>query len=162
MKLEFNLEKQAAKVAHINVREEMHGEDPILPLDVKVETDVPNDFLSYLSPTLKWSLYDKADGQGELIKDDAHLSALRYPELGVLGWAGEMEGAAVVFHGLKKATDIELEGDVDKVRLECKEGGTVALTLRIKVQPTPGQSAALMGLLGHDTKVSVRPAGSEE
>ena len=161
MKLEFNLEKQAAKVAHINVREEMHGDDPILALDVRVETNVPNDFLSYLSPTLKWSLYDKADGQGELIKDDAHLPALRHAELGVLGWAGEMEGASVVFHGLKKSGDIAIEGSVDKVRFECKEGGTVALTFRVKVMPTPAQSAALMGLLGHDAKVSVRPPGEE-
>ena len=160
--MEFTLTKQAAKVAHINLREEMHGEEPLLAVDVKVQCDVPNDFLSYLAPTLKWSLYDKPDKQGELIEDTAHLPRLRYPSMAVLRWDGKMEKASLTIHGAKKAQDLQVEADVDKLQLECKDGGTVSVTFRAQVIPTPEQSAALVGFLGKEVKVSVSAAGSEE
>lgn len=158
--MEFTLTKQAAKVAHINLREEMHGDESLLGVDIKIEADVPNDFLSYLNPTLKWSLYDKPEKQGELLEDQGHMPRLRYAEMGQINWAGEM-ASAVVIHGARKADDLDLEGGVDKVRLECKDGGTVALTFRVKVLPTAQQSSALVGLLGKDVKVSVARAGAD-
>ena len=162
MKLEFILTKQVAKIAHLNVREEKHGDEPIIAIDIKVETDVTNDFLSYLSPTLKWSLYSKNPTQGELIEDDNHLPVLRYQELGLIGWDGEMDQAVAIFHGAKKSDDIELECEVDKLRFTCRDGGTVTATFRIKVLPTPGQSAALMCMLGKETKISVRSVDAED
>ena len=155
MALVFTLTKQAAKIAHINLRIEMHGEEELAGMDIKVQADVPNDFLSYLSSTLKWSLYDKPDKQAELIEDKGHLPRLRYSELGEMHWAGEMDHAVFVVHGAKKSEDLQLEGEVDKVRIECKDGGTVALTFRVKVLPTPAQTGALSGLLGKDVRVSV-------
>jgi hypothetical protein len=155
--MEFHLEKQVSKIAHINLREEKHGEETVLAVDVKITADVPNDFLSYLKPTLKWSLYEKEPGQGELLPDDAHMPHLRHPELGVMGWAGEMPGAAVIIHGVKEEYDMEIVADVGKLKFEPKEGGTVALTFTAQLRPNPGQSAALVVYLGKDVKVSVRP-----
>ena len=159
--MEFHLEKPAAKVAHINLREEKHGEEAVLAVDVKITADVPNDFLSYLSPTLKWSLYDKEPGQGELIPDDTHMPHLRYSALGDLKWDGDMPKAVVTIHGLKKVYDFELVADVNNLRLEPKEGGTVAIAFRLQLLPTAGQSAALVGYLGKEVKISVVPAESE-
>ena len=162
MKLDFILTKQAAKVAHLNVREEKHGDEPIIAIDIKVEADVTNDFLSYLSPTLKWSLYSKNPNQGELIEDETHLPVLRYQELGLIGWDGEMDQAIAIFHGAKKSDDTELECEVDKLRFTCRDGGTVTVVFRIKVLPTPAQAAMLMCLLGKETRISVRPLDGEE
>mgnify|MGYP001600623266 CR=1 FL=1 len=165
----FQLQKQQSTIAHLNIRTEKHGEEDVLAADVKVEADVTNDFLSYLNPTLKWSLYDKPNsGQGELIKDDHHMPRLRYPSLPELRWAGKMEKAVFIIHGKKKADDLEFEAGVDKLALCCKEGGTVSITFRCAVLPTPEQSGQLAALLRSETKVSVRegeraddPAGED-
>lgn len=153
----FQLQKQQSIIAHLNIRQEKHGEEDVLAADVKVTADVTNDFLSYLAPTLKWSLYDKPNGgQGELIADDHHMPRLRYPSLPELRWAGRMEKAVFVIHGRKKTDDLEFEAGVDKLSLACKEGGTVSITFRCAVLPTPEQSGQLAALLGSEAKISVR------
>lgn len=154
----FELSKHKCKIAHLNIREETHGEDKVLAEDIKVQADVPNDFLSYLAPTLKWSLYDKAqDAQGELIEDAGHMPRLRYSQLPPLAWAGEMKKATFVIHGAKKADDLVFEADVDKLVLDCKDGGTVAIKFSAAVYPTAEESGRLAALLGQEHKVSVRP-----
>ncbi len=59
--MEFNLEKHTAKIAHINLREERHGDDPVLAVDIKVTADVPNDFLSYLRNDQQYRGVDSRD-----------------------------------------------------------------------------------------------------
>lgn len=98
----FELLKHKSKIAHLNIREESHGDDKVLAEDIKVQADVPNDFLSYLAPTLKWSLYDKpSNAQGELIEDAGHMPRLRYSQLSALAWDGSMAKAAFTIHGAK-------------------------------------------------------------
>jgi hypothetical protein len=154
----FELLKHKSKIAHLNIREESHGDDKVLAEDIKVQADVPNDFLSYLAPTLKWSLYDKPDAaQGELIKDDTHMPRLRYSQLPPLAWSGEMAKASFTIHGAKKSEDLVFEATVDKLLLDCKDGGTVAITFKASVYPTAEESGRLAALLGQEYKVSVRP-----
>lgn len=161
MALELHWKKQAAKVAHINIGEEKHGEEDVRRLDIKVQSDVVNDFLTYLSKTLKGSLYGKEEGQRELIKDDSHLPHSLYPELGEMKWEGEMADATVILHGKTKAEDLNLVGDVNNVRIQCKEGGTVAVTLRVQVKPDDEQTSALVLFSGKDVKISIRPKEPE-
>jgi hypothetical protein len=154
----FELSKHKCKIAHLNIREETHGEDKVLAEDIKIQADVPNDFLSYLAPTLKWSLYDKPDAaQGELIKDDTHMPRLRYSQMANICWRGSMAKAAFVIHGTKKSEDLVFEATVDKLVLDCKDGGTVAITFRASVYPTAEESGRLSALLGQEHKISVRP-----
>ena len=158
----FELSKHKCKVSHLNLRGEMHGEDEVLTLDVKLQADVPNDFLSYLAPTLKWSLYDKAhDAQGELIETEGHMPRLRYSSFPPLPWKGEMDKASFVVHGVKKSDDRQFEARVHKLLLDCKDGGTVAITFTATVYPTGEESGALAVLLGQEVKISVRPGGGE-
>lgn len=165
----FVLKKQVAKVAHVNLREEKHGEEPVLACDVKVTADVPNSFLTQISPTLKSALYqpegEGAGTQAPLIDDGTHLSVLRFPQLGALKWEVKMAGAEVILHGAKKADDVVLVGEVNELRMAPKEGGTVEITFRCQFAPIPEQVAAVGALLGHQVKVSVRPgdgSGSDE
>lgn len=156
----FSLKKQASKIAHLNVREENHGDDPVLAVDVKVQADVGNEFLDQLSPGLRAALYQKEGAvAGETPDIDAeHLGSLRFLQLQPFEWKDEMLGAKVVIHGHSKAENIDLEGDVNQIRLACKEGGTVELTYRVQVQPTPEDSGRLAAVLGRKVKVSVAPA----
>ena len=158
----FELLKHKSKIAHLNIREETHGEDKVLAEDIKIQADVPNDFLSYLAPTLKWSLYDKpSDAQGELIEDAGHMPRLRYSQLPALAWDGSMAKASFTIHGAKKSEDLVFEANIDKLLLDCKDGGTVAITFKVAVYPTAEESGRLAALLGQEHKVSVRPGEAQ-
>lgn len=160
--MHFALKKQAAKVAHLNLREEKHGEDPVLACDVKVSADVPNTFLDQISPTLRSSFY-MAEGEGEasqpgLLADESHLPVLRHPFLGQQDFVGvEMPLVRVAFHGHKKADEVEITGEVNQLRGVLKEGGTVAIVFRVQFLPEDDQVGKLSALLGHAIKVSVFP-----
>ena len=159
----FKLAKQAVTVVHLNIREEIHGEDKVLAEDVKLNADMPNDFLSQLSTTLKWSLYDKPDGtQGELITDAGHMPRLRYSQLGILVWKASPAKMLFTIHGDKKAHDMVFEAVVGKVVLDCKDGGTVSVTFSAAVYPTAEESGRLAALLGQEQKVSVQPVSEKE
>lgn len=157
----FTLLKQQAKVAHVNLREEKHGDDPVLGADVKLVADVSNDFLGQLSGTLKSALYAsdvEATGQLSLVDAEQHLPVLRYPQLGPLTWAGDFD-AALTFHGAKKADDVVFEkAHIGKLSFAPKEGGTVEVTFRAQVHPGADGAGALAALLGQSPKVSVAPA----
>lgn len=153
----FELSKHTSTIAHLNIRTEKHGEEEVLAADVKVTADVTNDFLSYLAPTLKWSLYSKPEGgQGELIQDESHMPHLRYPFLPEIRWTDKMARAVFIIHGKKKSDDLQFEAGIDKLALECKEGGTVSISFRASVLPLAEQTGQLAALLGSEVKVSVR------
>lgn len=152
----FSLKRQSAKVSHLNVREEKHGEDPVVAVDVKVKADLGNEFLDLLSPGLRLSLYAKgADGLAGM---EEPLSVLRFPQLAPIDWEAPMVGCGFVVHGARKADDLEFVGDVSKpLRLAPKEGGTVEVTFQVQVLPSAEQLGSLSAFLGRATKVSVRP-----
>jgi hypothetical protein len=53
---------------------------------------------------------------------------------------------------------VTIDGDVDKIRLVPKEGGTVELTFRVQFEPLEEQLGAVPLLLQQkQIKVSVRP-----
>lgn len=153
----FSLKRQSSKIAHLNVREEKHGEESVVAVDVKVQADVGNDFLDSLSPGLRAALY-APDGD-QLAGLEAPLSLLRYPQLDSLHWNAPMGGLAFVIHGARKSEDLEFGGNIEKALvLDAKEGGTVALTFQVQIHPDARELGALSSFLGRSTKVSVRPA----
>jgi hypothetical protein len=153
----FAFNKQQVMLTHINTREEKHGPDETsLAVDLSIKADLSNDFLTDLSPTLKWSLYDKPEN-ADLAQDAGYMPKLRYPELPALSWVISMEGAEVTFHGATAKRDIVLMAKVNKLMLECQEGGTVAVGLRIQSPVTPDQLGALGGLLSKKLALSIIP-----
>jgi hypothetical protein len=163
--MEFQLKQQAAKVAHVNLRIEKHGEEEVLACDVKIEADVPNTFLDQLSPTLRSSLYmaegeAPAPGQIPLVADATHLPVLRYPFMGEQRFPGvEMFTATAHFHTRPKVT---IAAKVNDLRATLKEGGTVELQFRLQFVADADQVAKLSSLLGREVKISVGPEGSGE
>ena len=165
--MQFVLTKAPAVLEHVNLGEEKHGDESVLRYDLKIKADLPNSFLSLLDPSLKSSLY-RAEGeapgdQAGLLEDGTHLPVLRYPAMGDLTWEGRMPAASVVLHGARKKDLVELEGDVDKIRLSCKEGGTVEVTFRVQFLPTDEQLGAVPALLQQKKfAVSVAPNESPD
>lgn len=151
----LRFEKQTAKVAHLNVREEMHGEEPTLAADVKVVADIGNDFLDLLSPGLRSAMYA---GEEQLEGVEAKMSVLRWPTLKPLDWDCPLEGAKFTLHGARKSDDLLFECQVKKpLVLACKEGGTVTVSLQVQITPDPAEMGALAAFLGRVTKVSLEP-----
>lgn len=150
----FKLSKQNAKVVHLNPREEKHGEEDVLAMDVKLTVDVPNSFLDELAPGLRAALYTHGD-QADIDKD--HLPAVRFPQLPSVLWSEKLEQATFSI-GPNKAETVEFSADVAKVWLAPKDGGTVSVTFTAQILPEPQDVGTFSGWLGQKVKVSVTPA----
>lgn len=151
----FELAKQSVKISHINSRLEMHGEEEVLAVDVKMSADVPNAMLDLLTPGLRQAIYDRGP-QADI--DDDHLTVVRFPSMPSFDWAAGLEAAEFVIHTGKKADDIAFSADVNNLKLTPKDGGTVSITFRAQILPEPEEVGTLTGLLGQKVKVTVKAA----
>ena len=107
----FELEKVKGKIAHLNVREEKHGEDPVLAVDVKIKADVTNKFLDELSPGLRQAFFAK-EGAAQPDLEEDHLTVLRFPQLAPQKWNVNLIGGEITLHGARKADDLAFQGNV--------------------------------------------------
>lgn len=151
----FQLQKQKAKLAHINIREEKHGEDDVLAMDLKITADMANTFLNQIAPGLMLALYKGEDDQQALL-DDGHAPVLRFPGLKPLVMEMPETSAKFTIHGAKKADDIEFDAKIKKIELDCKDGGTVEIMFKAQVLPDPEPAGKLPVMMGTEVRVSVR------
>lgn len=156
----FELKNQNAKVAHVNLREEKHGEEDVLACDLKVEAKMSNDFLTQLHTGLKMSLYEQA-AQADL--DETHLPKLRYPLLeNPLHWDGQIVGGKVTLHAAVSDDDLIVFADIDNLRLTPQDGGTVIIVFRAKFRPDGDQASRLPFLLGKAVEISIEKPVAED
>ena len=154
----FSLANQAAKLTSVNPRAEIHGTDHVMAADLKFEIKVGNDVLSEFDPSLKSSLYKKADGpQGELITDAGHLPSLKFPLMGPVKWGKDFSGYETVIHyGVSGAQDIHLiDCEVDGFRFDCQDGGTVAVSFRVIAHPEPNELGRLCEMIQQEVEMSL-------
>lgn len=154
----FSLANQAAKLTSVNPRAEIHGTDHVMAADLKFEIKVGNDVLSEFDPSLKSSLYKKADGpQGELITDAGHLPSLKFPIMGPVKWGKEFSGYETVIHyGVSGAQDIHLiDCEVDNFSFDCQDGGTVAVSFRVIAHPEPTELGRLCEMIQQEVEMSL-------
>ncbi len=154
----FSIANQAAKLTSVNPRAEIHGTDHVMAANLKFEIKVGNDVLSEFDPSLKSSLYKKADGpQGELITDAGHLPSLKFPLMGPVKWGKEFSGYETVIHyGVSGAQDIHLiDCKVDNFRFDCQDGGTVAVSFRVIAHPEPNELGRLCEMIQQEVEMSL-------
>lgn len=145
-----------ANCSHVNIREENHGDEKVLAVDLAFWMEGPNDLLELFHPELRRGIYcnKAADaGQEELDEELAVLPNLRVPGLPErLRFGGdEKHGGyrAVVDYGLgDQAANIDLtECVVGKKWYEPKEGGTVRIGWRVSYAGEALQDALTRGKL---------------
>jgi hypothetical protein len=162
----FSLTNEKAKLVNLNPRSELHGTDHKLAVDLSLEITQSNDVLSEFHPALKSFLYDKGDAaQQELIKDAAHLPALRFSNLKMpIGWNAELKGYLVTVHyGIGGKSDVVLaDCEVDNFKFDCKEGGSVTLKFRAIAHPTPEQVGIQAGLIQQEIDMSLQPPEEQQ
>ncbi len=153
----FSLKNDVAKLANVNPRAELHGEDPQPACDLKIEMNVSNGLLAEFHPTLRSFLYEKDDSQLDLAEDS--LTHLRMPKLGPLKWDEELVGAEVTVHrGLGGKSDIVLPGcSVNNFVLAPQEGGSVMLCFRVQGHPDEKQFGRLCSIIGSEIEITVMP-----
>lgn len=137
----FSLQEQPAQVTHINTREEKHGEDGVLAIDIDIQADIGKDFLLQLAPRLGEFLYDE--------------DKLRFQQLEAPRWKCGIKEASLVVNGGSKKSTLAFVVNIKHADLEPLEGGTVVLKFRAATNPVPDQVGVLSGLLGKPVKVSL-------
>lgn len=155
----FSLKEAEVKLAHVNVGAELHGEEAVVRLDLKIEAKVSNDRLFDFDPSLKLTLYVKSEDP-DLLADKNHLTKLRYPKLGYpLRWDAEIVGAKfTIHHGIDETSNIVFDmANVNEFRIDPQEGGTVIITFRVQVHPDEEKAGAVAMMAGNKVTVTMTP-----
>lgn len=162
----FQLENTTAKLSNVNLRAELHGEETKVAVDLKFEVKLGNDVLAYFDPSLKSSLYAKPseEMQGDLIDDPAFLPKLKFPKMSPIKWDWKAAGyETVVNYGVSGKDDIRLiQNDLDSFRIDCQEGGTVAMSFRVIAHPTSDEIGRLSELVQREITLSLYPPSAED
>ncbi len=154
----LELKNQMVKILHVNVRNEKHGDEPVLGMDLRLRARLSNDSLALFSPTLKSSFYHKDESiQGDLVTTADHLPNLKNPKIGSIKWDGTWEHQLLtIHHKVRKENDIRLDDvRVKKLLLDMQEGGTVFIDFTAQAHPDEKVSAGLIALLGQEVHMSL-------
>lgn len=173
----LHLEDVTATVTSYNSRGETHGESIVPAHDLGLQINCSNTVLAFFGPTLRQSLYAKAAAgrapreaaQGELPVEPAmvtDLPHLKNPCIVMpIKLAFEGEGyRAVIDYGIGGDSDIVLtDCKVKNVRVDCQEGGTVVMRLRItKAEMDLRASGILSNHVQQDVVISLIPPSADQ
>ncbi len=155
---------QAVKLANVNPRAEMHGEDPKPAFDLKIEATCSSSVLAYFHPELRQHLFKKDENpdlvdQVEQMTGGDGLTVLRYPKMGALKWDWEGTGyTATVDYGMGGDSNIVLHDcKVDHFKIEAQNGGSVVITFRIIAHPESEDVGKLCEFMQRDIELDLLP-----
>jgi ribosomal protein S25 len=154
----FSLTKESLRLAHINLREEHHGDDKVIAVDLKLEFETSNAVLLKFSPTLRDAFYTQDPGATQDLINPDHAPKLRNPEIGEIRWALEIPHARFsVFADGSNDEEIVFSGaKCGKFKFTLKEGGTTIVTFLIQQsEPLEMDVTKLAFLMGKQIKVSL-------
>jgi len=156
--MKIMLRDQAATLVKYNPRSELHGEEREPAADVTLEFHAMNQFLDFLDPELKETIFKPSD-DGDLAEKGQQLGALRFPMLEQpLKFANEMDPAVVTIRVAGDKSDIRIEpARVNAVQVEGLNGGTVKVKLRVQFAPTEKLGGKLSMLDHKDVRLTVVP-----
>lgn len=156
----FFLNRARAKVVHLNVRAERHGNDEVTCIDVKIETNLAATALSMFDEALRPLLFWKSGDPLDLADATNDAPNLRFPDLAPLKWKRDLVGAgATVHYGIDDRSAIVLDGAVvTDFELAPKEGGTVVVTFKVKAKRPSETAIGRLGLLvKREVDVTIAP-----
>jgi hypothetical protein len=157
----FEIRNLPVKLASVNARAELHGEEKKPAFDLKLEANLSNDALIEFHSELRQMLYKKPDDPdlAEQGQPAEALTALRFPKLGALKWDFESEGYSVrVAYGIGGKSDINLgECKVHKFSFQPQNGGTVAVGLTVIAHPETADVGRLCEMIQQTVEMDVLP-----
>lgn len=130
-------------LASVNFRKEIHGDDHVQAVDLKMAADVPNTLLDTIQPGLREALYcnnDAANGQVTIVDLPETLPNLRFPRLN--GGKFALDDKKNKLAGYELFIDYGLGDERSNMVFDCckvvkrvietKEGGTVNLAWTVQ------------------------------
>lgn len=147
--LEFS--NQEVHLKHVHLRQELHGTENHLAVDLKIIVETNSEILANFAPDLRAALFKKD-------LENAGSETVRFPKASPIKWADGMTGATVTVHqGLLGAITLT-DAKVNNFVLEAREGGAVALQLRVQA-PCDGEPAGkLAELMKSKVEITLKPA----
>lgn len=154
--MQYELNHQLATITSLNPRTEKHGDKLVPAIDIGIKIVCDNAALDMLHPELKPGHYQKGEPkQGELIED---LRALKFKHYKYpFGWTWEGVGYETYLdYGMNGDQQLHFTGNtVDGFKIECQEGGSIILNLRIIAHPTAEEVGALYELMGKEVDLTL-------
>lgn len=130
----------ATRLLSLNVRTENHGDGLARAIDLKCHMDLPNSWLDQLDPSLLDMLFKpveveeaqgKLEGVASVTKPLLRTHRIKFPMALDLDYSGYQ---LTVDRGLGGSSNLVLqEVSLNKVTINCKEGGTVELGFRLQI-----------------------------
>ncbi|SAK63330.1 hypothetical protein AWB80_02853 [Caballeronia pedi] len=159
----IDFQQHELRITQVNVRTERHGDDEVLAMDLKCETDLPNMALDRLDDDLRPSLF-RTDADPDLLgKDAGHMPNLKFPQLGPLTWNGSISPVSLALHiGTKKNEVLLTDAKLNKLRVTPREGGTCGFAWRLQVHPNEDEAAKIMTVLKHTIKGTLDVSAANE
>lgn len=158
----FALEEHTAKIANVNPRAELNGNDTKLAADIKFETCIGRDLLDEFDPALRGLMFrePQTGDQPQLIDSGDGATALRMPKLQPLGWDEKYPGYSLVVHGL--LDDVAIPVELSGFTFKGLDGGSVKTSFRATCHPDADQIGHLCGLIQNDVEISLVPPAKKE
>lgn len=146
----------AATIQNVNLRSELHGKEHVPAVDLKVLIVAANTMLDQLEAPLRGMFYKRATKNDPVIQPEldgvepiTDTPLLRSTEIEPISLKTKLTGYTVTIdHGLgaDAGSNLVLSGcSIDGFVIDCKQGGSVAIEMRIKCS---GLSAEVLGALG--------------
>lgn len=148
-----------AQLKSVTPRTEMHGEEKVVALSLRLELTAPNTILDLLSTKLRHALYMQVEGQEQLPGVEPSTPLLRFDAFDHHAIKACFEGWTLfVDHGVDEDDPIALGGcKVDAFRLEALQGGTVKLAFRVGTNDISSEEiGVLCGKLGSEISITLR------
>lgn len=157
----FSIENAKARLTHINLRNEKHGDEDVPAVDLKFEWPTSNDALALFHPDLRDAIFQQSPAdraQTHVAGVPAALKALVFPSMLPLRWGTDSTGLRLTIdHGLGGKSDLVMHDCIaDKFVIEPMEGGSVAITFRVRTTNIAEELfGRLASLLGHDVPLTL-------
>ncbi|HWK72213.1 MAG TPA: hypothetical protein VNS29_15370 [Burkholderiaceae bacterium] len=157
----FELKDHQVKLASVNPRAEIHGEDRVPACDLKIEAACSSEVLIYLHSQLRQLLFKKNDSPDlvDQVQDSEALTELRFPKMGPIKWTWEGTGYTLtVDYGLGDASNIVLgDCEVDNFKIDPMEGGTVNISFRVICHPETADVGRLCEMIQREIQITLAP-----
>jgi hypothetical protein len=153
----FEFKRKDVLVAHINIRDEKHGEESVLAVDLKIKADMPNTMFDTLAPGLLTAIYAATEEQEEMF-EGAPRTRLRFGPMGPITWSTGVAEGKITFHRVTR--EVSLVGVVKQIKMVPKDGGTVECVFTVQSTPDPdvvGQLSAMLGIDQEATFELIKP-----
>lgn len=165
----FEIQQQPAKLVHLNIRTEKHGEDDVRAVDLKFERVGANTLLDEIAPGLRDALYLAPSPGDQSDAFNGNRTVLAFPQLdqsmNVVGkWPGYKASIAT---GIDPDDALVLTSELKKQKVEAVQGGSAKHEFTLSAYPDDEELVRLASALGHEVELSLEapkaaPSGDED